>query len=185
MKRRQSCLAIASALLLTTSVVSAADSDIVVSHSKIGAGGSPYVGVSLGSADYDLANDSSPSFSLFAGWALNELLAVELGLADFGDVGAGIKSEASAIHASVLANTALSNEVTAFLQVGLASWDYDEGSLNDSSVDPFWGAGVDYEIGSGLVARVALQQFSIDANFSAASVEEDILNVSFGLSHHF
>jgi len=177
------CAAVA---MLSSSVVNAADSDIVVSHSKIGEGGVPYVGISLGSADYDKANDSSPSLSIFGGIALNELLAIELGVADFGDVGvAPSKSEASAIHGSVVANIGISNELAAYAQVGLASWDYDRAGGNDSSVDVFWGAGLNYEIGRGLAARFALQQFSIDANIATVAVDEDILNASFGLMYRF
>jgi len=183
MKSTGSILLAASLLL---SPVTYAASDIVVSHSKVGEGSAPYVGVSLGSADYDLANDSSPSFSIFGGLALNELLAIELGFADFGDAGiASNTSEASAIHGSVVANMGLSNEVAVFGQIGLASWDYDVGSVNDSSVDVFWGVGLNYEIGRDLAARFVIQQFSMDANFPNAAVNEDILNVSFGLIYNF
>jgi len=175
--------ALATLLLLPLTAVA---SDIKISHSQMGQGKAPYVGVSLGSADYDLANDSSPSFSIFGGIALNELLSVELGMTDFGDTGnAATKSEASAFHGSVVVNSALSNEVSAFAQLGLASWDYDVVNASDSSVDVFWGLGLDYEVGQGLAARVAVQQFSIDASFSGTSVEEDILNVSVGLIHRF
>lgn len=186
MKSQLKLFSAAVIMLISPAIVSAAESDIVVSHSKIGEGAAPYVGVSLGSADYDLANDSSPSFSIFGGMALNELLAVELGMVDFGDAGsAGSKSEASALHGSVVANFAFSNELAGFAQVGLASWDYDVGALNDSSVDVFWGVGLNYDIGRNLAARFAIQQFSMDADFPTAKVEEDILNVSFGLLYKF
>jgi len=174
-------------VMLLVSPLTSASSDIVISHSKVSGISIPYVGVSLGSADYDLANDSSPSFSIFAGLALNELLAIELGMADFGDVGnVTIRSEASAIYGSVVANAALSNEVSAYGQLGLASWDYSVGSLNDSSVDVFWGVGLDYDIGRDIVVRFAIQQFSVDASFSNNTVQnEDILNVNIGLIYHF
>ena len=175
------------AVMLLISPLTSASSDIVVSHSQVSGISTPYVGVSLGSADYDLANDSSPSFSIFAGLALNELLAIELGMADFGDVGNfSTRSEASAIYGSVVADVALSNEVSAFGRLGLASWDYSVGSLNDSSVDVFWGVGLDYDIGRDLAARFAIQQFSVDASFSNnAPQNEDILNVNIGLIYHF
>lgn len=186
MKSQLKLFSAAVMMLISPVVMSAAGSDIMVSHSKIGEGAAPYVGVSLGSADYDLANDSSPSFSIFGGMALNELLAVELGVVDFGDVGsAGSKSEASAFHGSFVGNFAFSNELAGFAQVGLASWDYDRGSLNDSSVDVFWGVGLNYDIGRNLAARFAIQQFSMDANFPSGSRNEDILNVSFGLLYKF
>jgi len=173
-------------MLISPVVVSAAGSDIVVSHSKIGKAAAPYVGVSLGSAGYDLANDSSPSFSIFGGMALNELLAVELGVVDFGDVSpVGSKSKASALHGSVMANFEFSNELAGFVQVGLASWDYDFGALNDSSVDVFWGAGLNYDIGHNLGARFAIQQFSMDASFPSGARNENILNVNFGLLYKF
>jgi len=163
-----------------------AASDIKISHTQAGQGATPYLGVDFGSADYDLGNDSSPSFSIFGGMALNELLSIELGMIDFGDAtNAGIKSEASAFYGSVVVNRALSNEVSAFAQLGLASWDYDVASASDSSVDVFLGIGLHYEIGHKLAARVAIQQFSIDASLSGASAEEDILNISVGLMHRF
>ncbi len=174
------------AALLLVPLSGHAASDIKVSHSQVGQGKVPYVGVSLGSADYDLANDSSPSFSIFGGMALNELLVIEVGMVDFGDAtNAAEKSEASAFYGSVIANSTLSSELSAFVQLGLASWDYDVASASDSSVDVFWGVGLNYEVGRGLVARMAIQQFSIDAAFSGTSVEEDILNVSVGLLHRF
>ncbi len=161
-----------------------AASDIVVSHSQASHAATPYVGLSLGSADYDLANDSSPSFSIFGGMALNELLAVELGMADFGDVN-NAASEASAFYGSAVANYSLTHELSAFAQLGLASWDYEAGTTSDSSVDVFWGLGVDYDIGGALAARFSIQQFSIDASFLGAAVNEDILNVNIGLLYHF
>ena len=172
--------------VLLVPVASNAASDIKISHTQTGQGMAPYIGIDLGSADYDLGNDSSPSFSIFGGMALNELLAIELGMVDFGDAtSAGVKSEANAFYGSVIANGALSSEVSAFAQLGLASWDYDVAGASDSSVDVFYGVGLNYEIGRGLAARVAIQQFSIDASFSGASAEEDILNVSVGLIHRF
>jgi len=174
------------AVALLVPAVSYAASDIKITHSQAGQGKAPYIGVNLGSADYDLGNDSSPSFSIFGGMALNELLAVELGMVDFGDANsAGVKREANAFYGSVMANSALSNELSAFAQLGLASWDYEVAGVSDSSVDVFLGVGLNYEVGHGLAARVAIQQFSIDANLSGTSVEEDILNVSVGLIHRF
>ncbi len=174
------------ALVSTSTIVSAADSDIVTSYSKIGQGFAPYVGVNLGNAKYDLANDSSPSFSVFGGLGLNELLSIELGFVDFGDVdAASVKSEASAIYGSVVANADLSNELTAFIQIGLANWDYDVGVANDSSVDVFFGGGLNYEIGRNLMARFAIQQFSMDAKISNATMDENILNVNFGILYQF
>jgi len=149
---------IALTALLLVPLSGYAASDIKVSHSQMGQGKAPYVGISLGSADYDLANDSSPSFSIFGGIALNELLAIELGMVDFGDVtNVAVKSEASAFYGSVLANGELSSELSAFVQLGLASWDYDVANANDSSVDVFWGIGLNYDVGHGLAARVAIQ----------------------------
>ncbi len=177
---------IALAALLLVPLSGYAASDIKVSHSQAGQGKAPYVGISLGSADYDLANDSSPSFSIFGGMALNELLAIELGMIDFGDAtNAAVKSEVSAFYGSVLANSALSSELSAFVQLGLASWDYDVASASDSSVDVFWGLGLNYEVSQGLAARLAIQQFSIDASFASISREEEILNISLGLIYRF
>lgn len=183
----QSSVFFVAVVMLVSPMVGAADSDIVTSHSKAGQGIAPYIGVSLGSAAYDLADDSSPSFSIFGGMALNELLAIELGIVDFGDVtdAAAVKSEATAIYGSVVANTALSNELAAFVQIGLASWDYDFGTASDSSVDVFFGGGLDYEIRRNLAARFAIQQFSIDANSANVAVDEDILNVNFAVLYHF
>ncbi len=172
--------------ILLAPLVSNAASDIKTSHTQIGQGKAPYIGVDFGNADYDLGNDSSPSFSIFAGMALNELLAIELGMIDFGDaIHATVKSEASAFYGSVIANSALSSELSAFVQLGLASWDYDVASASDSSVDVFWGFGLNYQIGHDLSARMVAQQFSMDASFSGTSVKEDILNVSVGLIHRF
>lgn len=177
---------VAALLMLCSSMTAMAEDDIVVTRSGIGEGGGVYAGISLGSADYDLAGDSSPSFSIFGGMALNELLAVELGISDFGDVGvAPDTTEASAFHGSVVGNIGLSNEVTGFGQVGLASWDYDFDSGNDSSVDVFWGVGLNYEIGRNMAARFVIQQFMMDANISNVARDDDILNVAFGVLYRF
>jgi len=79
----------------------------------------------------------------------------------------------------------LSNELTAFVQIGLANWDYDVGAVNDSSVDVFFGGGLNYEVGRNLTARFAIQKFSMDAKISNTAVDEDILNVNFGLLYQF
>ncbi|MCF6236774.1 MAG: porin family protein [Gammaproteobacteria bacterium] len=182
----KSKVVLATMAILASPVINAADSDIVTSHSKIGQGFAPYLGVNLGSAKYDLANDSSPSFSIFGGLKLNELLSIELGFVDFGDVDAvSVKSEASTLYGSVVANADLSNELTAFVQIGLANWDYDVGAVNDSSVDVFFGGGLNYEVGRNLTARFAIQKFSMDAKISNTAVDEDILNVNFGLLYQF
>ncbi len=172
--------------MLFSFAAGAADSDIVISHSKAGQGMAPYLGVNLGSANYDLANDSSPSYSIFGGVALNDLLSIELGFVDFGDVDVtSVKSEASAVHGSAVANVGLSNELSAFVQLGLASWNYDSGAASDSSIDVFFGGGLNYEIRRNLAARFAIQRFAIDAKIANTTMDEAILNVSLGILYRF
>lgn len=176
----------AAMVMLFSFVAGAAESDIVISHSKAGSGMAPYIGINLGSANYDLANDSSPSYSVFGGVALNDLLAIELGFVDFGDVDAtSVKSEASAVHGSAVANVGLSNELSAFVQVGLASWNYDSGAASDSSIDVFFGGGLNYEVKRNLAARFTVQRFAIDAKIENTTVDETILNVSLGVLYRF
>ncbi|NOY72995.1 MAG: outer membrane beta-barrel protein [Gammaproteobacteria bacterium] len=172
--------------MLLSFVAGAAESDIIISHSNAGQGMAPYLGINLGSANYDLANDSSPSYSIFGGVALNDLLAIELGFVDFGDVDVtSIKSEASAVHGSAMANVGLSNELSAFVQVGLARWNYDSGAASDSSIDVFFGGGLNYEVRRNLAARFAVQRFAIDANIANTAMDEAILNVSLGILYRF
>ena len=167
--------------MLGTVSLQAAD-DIKITKSGIGSGFQPYVGLAVGSANYDEAGGDDMSLSAFVGLAMNEVLSLELSWNDFGDGGdSKASAEASALTLAIVGNLPLSSEITGFAQLGLNSWSLDVGSSDDSGTDVFYGLGLDYTIGGHSAVRFAFNVYPMEAEYSGVSFDEQlsVFNVGF------
>lgn len=161
-------------------------SDISVSRPQSGLGGF-YLGGSIGNASYDKIDDSDIGFDLFGGLNFNEILSAEfgwisLGKAEKGAQASKVSSKVTALHAAILGNVALQNDLGAFGKLGIAIWDADTTSLgsnskSDSGTDVFFGFGLDYQIGGSTSVRFGVDFYAID--------EEDVTTYAVGIKQKF
>jgi hypothetical protein len=154
--------------------------DIVISRPHHNLASKLYVGASFGNARYDKANDSSAAYTLFGGYHLNEVLALDLSYADLGKAEKGsTKAEASAFSLGVLGKLPVKTDLTLFGRLGLSSWSLDWWSpnpLSDSDIDVSYGIGADYDITSGSAMRFGLDYYSLNG----AKLDENITMFSIG-----
>ena len=141
-----------------------------------------YFGVYLANAQYKEADDSSAAFSLFGGYHLNEVLAIDVAYTDFGEAEKNsIKTEATAFSLGILGKVPVRTDLTFFGKVGLASWDADvsSGSLSDSDsgTDVYFGIGADYDIGGTSAVRFGVDRYTLNGSDNS---DEDITSFSIG-----
>jgi len=137
-----------------------------------------YLGAYLGNAQYKEIDDSSAAFSLFGGYHLNEVLAIDVAYIDFGEAEkSGTKVEATAFSLGILGKGPVRTDLTLFGKVGLASWDIDvsPGSLSDYGTDVYFGIGADYDISGNSAVRFGLDRYALNGDF-----DEDITVFSIG-----
>jgi len=156
-------------------------SDINVSHPNAGVQNF-YAGATLGLANYDVMDDSDTAFNVFAGFSVNDVLSVELGWANLGEVEKNtVSTETSAFHLSAVGNFSLQSDIDFYAKLGLASWDVDWKSNwdsdSDSGSDVFFGLGIDYQVGASSSARFGADWYSLD--------DEDVAVYSIGIKQKF
>lgn len=142
-----------------------------------------YFGAHLANAQYKEADDSSAAFSLFGGYHLNEVLAIDLAYSDFGEAEkSGDKTEATAFSLGILGKVPVRTGLIFFGKLGLASWDADvsTGSLSDSDsgTDVYFGIGVDYDISGTSAVRFGLDRYTLSGSDNS---DEDITSFSIGI----
>lgn len=145
-----------------------------------------YVGGSIGNARYKEMDDNSASLSLFGGYHINEVLAVEGGWSDLGEAESkGAKGSAKALSLGIMGKVALKTDLTLFGKAGLAMWDFDFKSTgiddSDSNTDPYFGLGMDYSITGNTSVRFDWNRYSMDSKFGSSSLDETISNFSVGI----
>ena len=174
-------------ILATSSItpVLAAD-DIYVSRPHANLSSKLYIGAGIGYAVYDTMDDSSAGFSIYGGYHINEVLAVDVGWTDLGDVtNTGSDAEVSAFYVDILGKLPLGTDLTAFGKLGLAKWDYEgtQGSStdSDSDVDVLFGLGLDYDVSGKSAVRFGVDFYSMEPTlFNVKQADEDIMFFSVG-----
>ena len=168
-------------LILGTAAPVLAANDITISrphHTSSGMTSNMYFGAHLANAQYKEVDDSSAAFSLFGGYHLNEVLAIDVAYTNFGEAEkGGIKAEATAISLGILGKVPVKTDLTLFGKVGLAAWDIDvsPGSFSDSGTDVYFGIGADYDISGTSAIRFGLDLYALNGD-----VDEDITSFSIG-----
>jgi OOP family OmpA-OmpF porin len=179
MKQTTLAVSLCGILTLVTNVTALAADDITITRPEHSMASRLYLGASFGSAQYDNADDSSAAFSLFGGYHLNEVLALDLSYNDLGKAeNGGVKTEASAFSLGVLGKLPLKNDLTLFGKVGLSSWDLDiTPGPSDSDIDVSYGLGADYDISGTTAVRFGVDFYSLNG---ANNIDEDISVFSIG-----
>ncbi len=150
-----------------------------------------YVGADVGYASYQEMDDGSAGFSLYGGYHLNEVLAIDLGWADLGDVTSGNKNgEVSVLYLDVMGKFPLQTDLTAFGKLGLAQWNYEgtQGTAkdSDSDIDVYFGIGMDYDVSGNSAVRFSADFFSIKPElFNTRQDSENIIFFSVGYVYKF
>lgn len=159
--------------------------------------GAYYGGISIGNSEYDVGSaapagtvldDSNTAFKLFGGAKINHIFSVEAQYANLGKAkltGSGTNSSVTT-HSFGVAGVAgfqVNNVVRPFAKIGLHYFDDKAnnsgvwGFQEDSGIDLFYGAGVEFALDKKLSARVELERYDLDS--SSANV------ISAGISYKF
>ena len=155
--------------------------DIHVSQPSAGMQGF-YLGATLGLANYDMMDDSDIAFDLFAGFNINEILSIELGWVNFGEIeNAATTLETSAFHAAMIGSLSLQSDLNLYAKLGMTRWDADltvgAVSVSDSGADVFFGGGIDYQVAANTSVRFSGDWYVLG--------DEDVAVYSVGVKQSF
>ncbi|MCK5726479.1 MAG: outer membrane beta-barrel protein [Thiotrichaceae bacterium] len=160
--------------LLLISTIASAQSDPLsfknpFTPKSSNAGGNPvYVGGSIGSATADdfctsgsSCSDSDIGWKAFAGYDVNNLLAIEAGYSSLGKMKSGsTTSEVSGFELAAVGKMALNNQVGIFGKAGVFNWTADNSAGERSSTDIMYGLGADYKINDNISIRGEWENFN-------------------------
>ncbi|TFW35572.1 outer membrane beta-barrel protein [Massilia horti] len=135
-----------------------------------------YAGADLGLTQIHSENNET-SFGGFAGYRFTDNLSAELGYRKLGnwDLGGGIGFKTEQTHLSAVGTLPLSNGFSVFGRLGLnnlhGTATVDKIKVSDNEVKVLYGAGVGYDFGSNVSARVEVQKpFAAFTNVSASVI---------------
>lgn len=174
-------------LLMAAAGAVQAQSDIVVSKSAIASSGGPYLGIAMGNTTYDEAGGDDLSLSVFGGYALNDILSVEVGWNDFGNSeidNSNVEAEADALLVSLVGNMPLSNDIDAFAQIGIGRWNYAVGSVDESDTDVFFGLGMEYAVSGNASLRFAYNNLKLESSSDSGDIDETLQTYQAGVVFH-
>ena len=162
-----------------------AASDIMVTRAHGAASGMSsgvYLGASLGNASYEEANDSAAGFNVYGGFPINEILAVELGWASFGEASQGTDTaRASALQIGLLGKLPVSVDLSLFGKVGLARWKFelDTSALSGSNedIDVYFGAGADYHVSGRSAVRFSADFYSMKPTIANVPMNRESISL--------
>ncbi len=131
-----------------------------------------YGGISVGSFDDEIIDDSDTGWKLYVGSKINESLGFEFGYVDLGKVTerAGtlfISAETSGFNATVLGHLPVSPQASFFGKFGFFIWESDIttnfiGSGSDDGTDITYGLGFRYNLSKSNGIRVEWEHFEDD-----------------------
>jgi len=141
-----------------------------------------YLGANLGNAKYDKASDSSASFGIFGGIHINEILAIDLGWADLGEVtSTASKTEVSVLQVGLLGKFPVKTGLSMFGKVGLARWTYDFSSTalsgSDDDINVYFGLGVDYHISGHSAVRFGADFYNVKPTISNVTLPKENISL--------
>jgi len=171
------------ALSLFSSMSAYAASDIIVSrphHNSMSS--NTYLGVSLGNAKYDEFDDSSAALSLFGGFHINEVLAVDFGWANLGEASQETaKAEVSVLQVALLGKLPVSTDFSLFGKVGLARWEYDLNTTSlsgsDDDINVYFGIGADYHISGRSAVRFSADFYNMKPTISNTTLTKENISL--------
>jgi len=174
----------ASMALILAAGIAQAQSDIVVTKSAIATAGGPYIGAMIGNATYDEAGGDDLSLSILGGYALNDILSVELAWQDYGSSevkNSNDEVSADAILVSLVGNMPLGNDVAVFGQLGIGSWNYSWGNVDESDTDVFLGVGIEYWVSGSASLRFAYNRLAPNSESGSGDIDETLQTYQAGV----
>jgi len=142
--------------------------------SVIAAPNGPYAGIGGGSSSMDSASTDETfkdtSLKVFLGYQLSDKLAAEIAYSSYGELidvpGTTSTIEVSGLEASVLGKLPVNSKFSLFGRVGFWAWDasipfYGSYLELEDGVDPFFGAGLEYNPTDKLQLRFEVNQHEI------------------------
>lgn len=148
-----------------------------------------YLSGSIGKSDLDIVGiGKTNSYSLAAGYAVNENFAVEAGFQDFGSVtGDGASVSADGITLALIGSIPVTEQFSVRARIGLLSWDAKavDGSLSASldGSDMFYGVGAAYALSESVEFTLNYDFYELDGGEDDGSL--DIDNMSIGVKYSF
>lgn len=148
----------------------------------------PYMGLQVGSLDYDLPNFDNPtSIEVLAGYRLSENLGFELNYVDFGDSEDGIppvwtlSGDTVGVAARFIAP--LSGQLELYGRLGMHAWSMElkedgYGTLaKDDGTDSFYGVGLNFNLSDSIALGAGYTVFNMKDE--DATIIGGVLQVSF------
>lgn len=124
------------------------------------AAGQGYFGLSMGSADDEILNESSTGFKLYGGYYFTDTLAMEYGIVGLGDYGPGGIISQGGFYVGVVPSIPLNNSTSFFGKLGLFAWSIDVLDIQvDSGTDLAWGLGVETAVSDTVSLRAEYETF--------------------------
>jgi len=157
-------IVVAGLFLASFSFISATDAD---------AGGA-YVGVSVGNASpEDSAFDSAVGWKAFAGYGINNNLAVEGGYTSFGEMdgptiqGFSTSVEPTGFELAAVGRYPINDQFSLFGKLGFLAWDFEVNVAGLSAgsttgTDIFFGVGGEYNLSGNLGVRATWDRYTIE-----------------------
>jgi len=156
---------------------------------SVSASAGGYLSGSVGKSDLDIPGiGKTNSYSVAAGYALNENFAVEASFQDFGSVkGDGASVSADGISLALIGSVPVTEQFGLRARIGLLSWDAKavDGSLSDSldGSDMFYGVGAAYNIYEAVELTLNYDFYELDGGEDEGSLDVD--NMSIGVKYSF
>jgi len=170
-----------------------------------------YAGVGLGQSTLDPhsysgvttrnADDNDTSKKIFAGYAFNDLLSVELGYTDLGKTSLQyldnswltVDMDTNVITAFAKITAPTSFAIKPFIKAGAAKLEHEDNvvgvSLKKNKTNFAWGLGAQYDISNALSVQLEYEDFgdigSTDANALEPYRLDDSTNTSVSLTYRF
>lgn len=126
----------------------------------VNAAGTGYIGVSIGSADDEILNESSTGVKIFGGYHYTDNLAMELAIVNLGDYGVVDEVNQGGFYFGVVPSISLNQNTAFFGKIGLFAWSVDFFDVQvDSGTDISWGFGVETYISDTVLLRAEYEEF--------------------------
>lgn len=152
----------------------------------------PYIGANVGQADYDTQGFDDPtSFTLLAGYNINENFGVEMTYTDFGEADDGIAPvwtlDGDGFGIAAVGKYPLADNFEIFAKLGFIDWEVslDEAGYGElakvDGTDVTIAFGAAYSITTNLDLVAQYQTFEADSDGDSS----DVTNLSLGLNYNF
>lgn len=125
------------------------------------AAGDKYFGISVGSSDDDVFNETDTGIKLILGFQPSDVVALEIAYVDLGDFIGDVVSQ-SGIALNAIGKIPLNNDVAITGKLGMFSWDISAGSLSNTGTDLAYGFGVEVKVSKEVAIVAEYEMFDVD-----------------------